>query len=53
MELGYLFWAYNIIWISLAVYVWTIASRQSAVRKEIESLRDELEERRKNLLSKQ
>ena len=47
MTLGYLFWAYNIIWISLAAYVWSVASRQSAIRKELDSLRVALDEQQR------
>lgn len=41
----HLFWGYMVIWISIAVYLWHIASRQSELRRELRGLRAVTEEK--------
>ncbi len=43
-NIGYLFAAYTIIWIGLCFLVWTAIRKQKANRKEIEMLKEKLDE---------
>ena len=41
----YLFWAYNLIWIFIAVYIGILMAKQRALRRQIDEIRARLEER--------
>jgi CcmD family protein len=45
-NLGYLFAVYSVIWIVLFVYVLFLLNNQKRLKREIDSLRKELEEKR-------
>ena len=42
-NLGFLFAAYTVVWVSLFVYVLMVSRRNRALQKEIEELRELLE----------
>jgi CcmD family protein len=46
-NLGYLFAVYSVIWVVLFLYVLFLINGQKKLRKEIDSLKRELEEKRK------
>ena len=41
----YLFMAYTIIWLGLFVFIFTLLQREKKLRRDIESLREELREK--------
>ena len=45
-NLGYLFAAYTIIWLGLSYLVWTAMRKQKANRREIEILKEKLDEQK-------
>lgn len=53
MEMDHLFWAYAVIWLSLAGYLWFMAGRQASVRRELRDLTLALEEKRKTVTEKE
>jgi CcmD family protein len=44
-NMTYLFAAYTIIWLGLFVYIFFLLQREKKLRREIESLREELREK--------
>ena len=44
--MNYLFAAYTVIWIILAIYLYSIHSREKKLRQDIERLKELLEKRR-------
>lgn len=45
-NLGYLFAVYSVIWVVLFIYVLFLLNNQKKLRKEIDSLKRELEEKK-------
>lgn len=43
MTLRFLFWAYSLIWILLALYLGSLTARQHALARRLERLRERLE----------
>lgn len=43
----HLFLAYAVIWVSLAAYLWFMASKQGALRREVQDLKKVLDERKR------
>jgi len=41
-NLGYLMAAYSLMWVIFLVYAWSIASRQSQLKKDLEDLKSRL-----------
>jgi CcmD family protein len=44
-NMAYLFAAYSIIWLGLFVFIFLLLQREKKLRREIQSLREELQEK--------
>jgi CcmD family protein len=44
-NLAYLFWAYTVIWLFVAVYLGVLMAKQRSLRRQIDEIRSKLEGR--------
>ncbi len=44
-NLAYLFWAYAVIWLFVAVYLGLLMAKQRSLRRQIDEIRSKLERR--------